>query len=108
MSSDEPLKCHIKKGVLIPGCIGVAAHNFEDCGTNSEIIKRYCTCNTAERPSYELLSLENEALKARLSVLEQFVRERVADRKTLWKPKAGFHSRRLLLEAEAILRKLDQ
>lgn len=44
-----------------------------------------------------------EVLLAHYVKLREFIRDRVADRSTMLTPKAGYHARRICLEAESIL-----
>ncbi len=56
------------------------------------------------RDRIDALTAENAKLRELLRELEQFIRERVADRSTMCvKRGGGYHSRRICLEAEKLL-----
>ena len=40
----KEIPCRIEDGVLIPGCMGVAAHYSDLDRTDEELILDYCTC----------------------------------------------------------------
>lgn len=60
------MKCRVSKGVLIPGCMGVAAHASVRM-SDREIIRQFCTCG--QEP------MTDQQIEKRFRTLEKKVRE---------------------------------
>lgn len=60
------MRCHIERGVFIPGCMGCAA--ALGCGKTLRDVRSYCTC---ERPADK----RKATLRQQVRGLQQRVRE---------------------------------